>query len=69
MTEERVKILGRRVQAKGGLEQARGFLKLVIKLRGDKPFIPKGVHRFKTFDECDEWTLKMLTKTSREEER
>lgn len=26
------------------------------------PFIPKGVYRFKTHEEADAWTLKMLTR-------
>jgi len=31
-------------------------------LRGSRPFIPKGVHRFKTFEEADAWTLQMITR-------
>jgi hypothetical protein len=29
---------------------------------GDKPFLPKGVHRFRSFEESEEWTLRMLTR-------
>lgn len=57
-----MKILGRRKPYSGGLEGTQGFFELMIKLRGDQPFLPKGVHRFKTYDEEREWTLKMLTR-------
>ncbi|MBI5383444.1 MAG: hypothetical protein HZA90_02015 [Verrucomicrobia bacterium] len=60
-----MKIIGRRQPGSGGLEQANGFLKLVIGLRGDKPFIPRGVHRFRSHEEKDAWTLQMLTRPTR----
>jgi hypothetical protein len=31
-------------------------------LRQGRPFIPKGVWRFKSFEEADQWTMKMLTR-------
>jgi hypothetical protein len=57
-----MKIVGKRRPHRGGVEKAAGFLELVIALRGKKPFIPKGVHRFKSFEESEAWTLKMLTR-------
>ena len=60
--EYTMKIVGKRKPGKRNLESAAGFLDLVIALRGKKPFIPKGVHRFKTFEESQAWTLKMLTR-------
>jgi len=59
-----MKIIGRRKSNAGGLEAANNFLKLVIDLRGDKPFIPRGVYRFHSHEEKDAWTLKMLTRPS-----
>ena len=59
-----MKILGRRKPAVG-LEHANRFLKTVIALRGDKPFVPRGLYRFHSHEEKDEWTLKMLTRPSR----
>jgi len=56
----KMKIVGRRWPRQGDLEEANRFLKMVIELRGNKPFIPRGVHRFKSHDEKDTWTLKML---------
>ena len=61
-SDESMKVVGRRRPGKGGLDSAAGFLKLVISLRGDKPFIPRGVYRFRSHEEKDTWTLKMLTR-------
>ena len=56
-----MKVVGRR-EWRRGLPAAAGLLELALKLRGDKPFVPKGVYRFASFDESDEWSLKMLTR-------
>ena len=53
--------LGKRTLSKG-LEAADKLLKLAIELRGDKPFIPKGLYKFKTFEEAQAWSLKMMTR-------
>jgi hypothetical protein len=57
-----MKVVGRKGKPKVNLETANGFLKLMIALRGKRPFIPKGVWRFKTFEEADAWTLRMITR-------
>lgn len=57
-----MKVLGRRKPYSGGLEGTQGFFEMIIKLRGDQPFLPKGVYRFKTYDEERAWTLRMLTR-------
>ena len=57
-----VKTVGKRKPNQGGLEAANNLLKLVIKLRGNKPFIPKGVYRFKSQEELDKWSQKMITR-------
>ena len=57
-----MKVVGRRRLTRGGLDAANGFLKLVIALRQGKPFVPRGVYRFRSHEEKDEWTLKMLTR-------
>lgn len=56
-----MKVVGQR-QWQGGLTAAAGLLDLAVRLRGDKPFIPKGVHRFATFEESETWSLTMLTR-------
>lgn len=57
-----MKVVGRTGKPKVNLETANDFLKLMSTLRGKQPFIPKGVHRFKTFEEADAWTLRMITR-------
>lgn len=62
VTNPSVKILGRQGPSSGGLLAARDFLELVIRLRAGKPFIPRGVHRFRTFEESHEWSIKMMAR-------
>jgi len=57
-----VKVIGRRRPGKGGILAAAGLLKMAVILRGDKPFIPKGVYRFSSFQESESWSLKMMTR-------
>ena len=59
---ETVKIVGRRIPGRGDLLGAAEFLNLVIRLHERKPFIPKGVHRFTTFEESRQWTMRMMAR-------
>jgi hypothetical protein len=61
-TRER-KIMGKRLTPVIDLEQADGFLKLVLVLREGKPFIPKGAHCFRTFEESNQWSVKMVARS------
>ena len=58
----KVKIIGKRKEGTPSFEDINNFLKAILKLRGGKPFIPKGIFRFKTFEEAQDWTIKMITK-------
>jgi hypothetical protein len=58
----RNRIVGRRRPYRGGLEGAQGFFEMASRLRGNAPFIPRGVYRFKSHEDLDAWTLKMLTR-------
>lgn len=44
-----------------------GLQKLLARLRGDVPFpaFPKGVFKFRSFEEADAWTMHCLTKPRR----
>lgn len=57
-----MKIVGRRTLSTGGLAAAQPFLDLVIGLRGDKPFLPKGVHRFRSFEDSHAWSIQMMAR-------
>lgn len=55
--------VGRRRVAQG-LEQANSLLHLVVRLRNGKPFIPKGVHRFRSFEEAQQWSIQKQAGTT-----
>ena len=63
-TDLPTKVVGRRVW-RGGLEATAPLLDLSLALRGDKPFVPKGVHRFTSFEESDAWLLRMMTRPAK----
>ena len=58
------KVVGRRRWGKG-LAAAAPLLRLALGLRGGKPFLPRGLYRFRSFEESDEWILRMLTRAPR----
>jgi hypothetical protein len=64
MVEVSMKVIGRR-RWRTGLVATAPLLELNVQLRGDKPFLPKGVHRFRSFEESEEWTQRMLTRRRR----
>ena len=55
------RVVGRRRWGRG-LPAAAPLLRLALDLRARKPFLPRGVYRFRTFEESDEWILRMLTR-------
>jgi hypothetical protein len=59
--ERPMKVVGRR-RWRTGLVATAPLLRLNLQLRGDKPFVPRGVHRFRSFEESEEWTQRMLTR-------
>lgn len=62
LTAKGIKTVGRRRSSHGGLVAAAPLLDLVIELRRGKPFIPRGVHRFHTFEESAAWSLQMMAR-------
>lgn len=62
---KKMKIVGRRTPPSGGLEASNNLFKLGIALLGDKPFFPKGVYRFKSYEEKEAWEWEMRTRSSR----
>ena len=63
--EGTVKVLGRRRPPSGGLTGAAPFLEMVVQLRGDRPFLPKGLHRFRSFEESEAWSVTMMARPRR----
>lgn len=62
-TEGQMKVLGRRRAPRPTRENIDALQRLALDLRGPgRLFVPKGVYRFKTHEEADEWLMKMLTR-------
>ena len=59
---KRIKIIGKRKAISSSLESTNIFLKTIVQLRAGNPFIPKGVYRFKNFQEAQDWSIRMMTK-------
>ena len=51
-----MKVVGRQGEPRVDVESFDSMQKMVRELRGNQPFLPKGVWRFKSFEEADEWT-------------
>ena len=62
----KIKIVGKRSgKTAPTLENANTLLKTMQQLRGGAGICPRGVYRFKTFEEADEWMMKMLAQSTR----
>jgi hypothetical protein len=59
-----MKVVGRLGRPRVNAVSIDRLQRLANALRRGRPFIPKGVHRFKTFEEADAWTLRMMTRHS-----
>ena len=57
-----MKVVGRKGRAKVDVVAIDSLQRMANELRRGRPFMPKGVWRFKTFEEADSWKLKMLTR-------
>jgi len=55
-----MKGVGRKGASRGGLREAAGFLQLVTALFQPAKRWSKGVYRFKTFEEADQWWINQM---------
>lgn len=53
------KYISKRKMNRNSISDAAILLETISKLQGGK-LIPKGVYKFSTFEEADEWALKMI---------
>jgi hypothetical protein len=65
---DKIKIVGKRRQKETDLREYDILLKTLQALRGDRGICPKGVYRFRTFEEADQWMIRMIAKASAEKE-
>lgn len=61
----KVKIVGRRLGFDTSPQAANEWLRTIHKLRGGAGVCPRGVYRFKTFEEAERWKTEMLARSSR----
>jgi len=55
-----IKTVGKRKPVKGSLQAFDDLQRLAMALRGNKPFHPRGLFRFKSYEEKEQWELKNL---------
>ena len=57
-----MKVVGRQGKPKVNALTFDPMQRMVNVLRRGRPFVPKGVWRFKSFEEADKWMMEMLTR-------
>ena len=57
-----MKIVGRKGKPRVDVTTIDSLQRLANELRKDRPFLPRGVYRFRSFEEADEWKMRMLTR-------
>jgi hypothetical protein len=64
---EKIKVVGRRRQRETETEKDDDvLLKTLQALRGNRGICPRGGYRFRTFEEADQWMIRMIAKASAE---
>jgi hypothetical protein len=59
-----MKVVGRKGRPQVNVVAIDSLQRLANEPRNGRPFMPKGVWRFKTHEEPDAWRMKMLTRRS-----
>jgi hypothetical protein len=60
--EANMKVIGRKGKPRIDVTTIDSLQKLANELRKGRPFMPKGLWRFRSHEEADAWKLKMLTR-------
>jgi hypothetical protein len=60
--ETNMKVIGRKGKPRIDVTTIDSLQKLANELRKGRPFMPKGLWRFRSHEEADAWKLKMLTR-------
>jgi hypothetical protein len=66
MEETRQKQIGKRKGWDSSPEESDQWLKTVHRLRGGKGVCKRGLYKFKTFEEADQWMEMMILSSTRE---
>ncbi len=57
-----MKVVGRKGKTKFDILAIEPMQHAMIEMRRGRPFMPKGVWRFKSFEEAEQWRIKMLAR-------
>ena len=57
-----MKVIGRKGAPVVNVETIDQMQKMANALRQGRPLVPKGLWRFKTFEEADAWLIKMMAR-------
>ena len=57
-----IKVVGRKARPRVDVTTIDALQRMANELRNGRPFIPKGIWRFKSYEEADAWKLRMLTR-------
>ncbi len=57
------KVVGRRRIGPSSLEDTDQLLRTAWELRGTDKLVPRGLYRFKTFEEADAWMIQAMART------
>jgi hypothetical protein len=60
--EAYMKVIGRKGKPRIDVTTIDSLQKLANELRKGRPFMPKGLWRFRSHEEADSWKLEMLTR-------
>ena len=63
-TQHQMKIIGKRVATRSTPREADILLNTVLGIRRGRGICPRGVYRFTTFKEANEWMFQQLVKSS-----
>ena len=64
VSELRMRVVGhRKVEASNVWDAVRQLTETAERIRGTRALVPRGVHRFATFEEAHEWMLEMIAST------
>lgn len=58
-----VKTVGKRVAVGGGIAEQGAYVHPAVALRGTEFLVPRGVYRFRSFDEAESWLNTTIRRT------
>ena len=57
-----MKVVGRKGKPRVDVTTIDSLQRLANELRKGRPFMPRGVYKFRSFEDADQWKMRMLTR-------